>query len=204
VFSSRAADRSVAQGVWQQLPATRISAVADNRPGALRTTNRDMDLAIVGEGFFVVGEGDEKFYTRNGSFRLDKDRNLVTADGLKLQGTSGPVTVEGASLGIAEDGTVTVDGNEVGRIKVVRFSDPGSLEHVAGSRFRPPPDLAVIDIPPNEVQVVQGQLEHSNVNAIDTLIDMITAQRAFEVEAKILQANDETLDRSVNQLGRKA
>jgi len=197
-------DKSVVDAVWNPLPATRIQAVADHRQGALRTTGRDLDLAIVGDGFFEVGEGDNRQYTRNGSFRLDGNRQLVTADGLKLQGTSGPVTIEGTSIGVAEDGTVTGDGVEVGRIKVIKFSVPQKLDHVAGSRFRPPPDQPFEEVPSNQVKIAQGQLEHSNVNAIDTLIDMIAAQRAFEIEAKILQANDETLDRSVNQLGRKA
>lgn len=197
-------EKSVVDAVWQPLPATRIKAVADHRQGALHTTGRDLDLAIVGDGFFEVGEGDNRQYTRNGSFHLDRNRQLVTADGLKLQSTSGPVTIEGTSIGVAEDGTVTVDGLEVGQIKVIKFSDPRGLDHVAGSRFRPPPDQTFEEVSSNEVRIAQGQLEHSNVNAIDTLIDMIAAQRAFEIEAKILQANDETLDRSVNQLGRKA
>ncbi len=190
--------------VWSTQPAPQIQAVLDLRPGTLRTTERATDFAIDGDGYFVVGEDGEELYTRNGSFTFDENRQLVTASGLKVQGTEGPLTVDGRSFSVAEDGTFTVDGNVVGRLKLVRFSQPLRLEHAGGSLFRAPGDLTAEEIPPNEIQIVQAQLEGSNVNPIDTLIDMIAAQRAFEIEAKILQANDETLDRSVNQLGRKA
>lgn len=85
---------------------------------------------------------------------------------------------------------------------MVQFTDPSRLQHAGGSLLKAPPDLPAEQVPAEQVQIVQGQLERSNVNPIDTLVAMIAAQRAFEVEAKILTAGDRTLEHSVNQLGR--
>ncbi len=174
----------------------------DVRGGPIRNTGRQTDLAILGEGFFVVQSGDEELYTRAGAFRLDETRRLVTPDGNPVQGTGGPIVAEGSSFAVAADGTVTVDGAVAGRVKLVTFDDPTRLMHRAGSLLAAPDDVQAQPLPAERVELAQGHVEGSNVNAIDTLVDMIAAQRAFEIEAKILSANDEMLEKSVNKLSR--
>ena len=179
-----------------------VSGALDPRPGSLSPTGRSCDLAIIGEGFFVVETPDGEFYTRDGSFRLDENRQLVTADGKTVVGTGGPLKIEGSSFSLAADGSLLVDGTVAGRLKVVSFANPTRLEPAGESLLAAPPDLEATPVPKEQVQVVQGHLERSNVSPIDTLVDMIAAQRAFEIESKILATNDQLLERSVNQLGR--
>ncbi len=195
--------RRVEQGdFWPQARPTQLRMAVDARPGGLRGTGRGADLAIQGRGFFVVKTENGPLYTRDGSFRLDDKHRLVTAQGLPVQGTGGDIVLDGTSFSVSTDGTVTVDGRPAGQLKVVAFSDPGGLDHRGNGLVIARDNVDVTDLPREEVQVVQGHLEQSNVNPIDTLVDMIAAQRSFEVKAKVLTANDELLDKSVNQLGR--
>ncbi len=174
----------------------------DVRNGPLRSTGRDGDLAILGEGFFVVQAGEEELYTRAGGLQLNETRQLVTPDGNPVLGAGGPITIEGDKFTVDVNGTVVVDGSTAGRLKLVNFSDPTLLEHRGNSLLAAPEEISAEPIPPEQVSISQGQLEGSNVNAIDTLVDMIAAQRSFEIESKIMSANDEMLGKSVNQLAR--
>lgn len=190
------------RGVWSPVAALDLRQGTDQRPGGLRATGRQTDMALVGEGFFVLQDDTgQEFYTRNGNFQLDTNRRLVSADGLPVAGTGGELKLEGESFSVGRDGSVLADGNAVGRLRVVRFAEPERLEHRGEGRFAAPADLPAEDVPAEEREVSQGYLEGSNVNPIDTLVNMIAAQRAFEIQAKILQSNDETLQRSVQDLG---
>jgi len=188
---------------WPRQRDLVMSQALDLRQGAIAATGRDTDVALQGGGFFVVRDaGGGEFYTRNGAFRLDENRRLVTAQGQVVQGTAGPLVIEGGDFTIGPDGTVTVDGGgSPGRLRIVAVPEPDRLEHRGESLLAVPPEVAVQDVPKEEVSVLQGYLESSNVDPVQTLVDMIVAQRAFEVETKVLQTNDELLGRSVNTLG---
>ncbi len=191
------------RGVWGPVAALDLQQATDQRPGATYATGRDTDFALVGEGYFVLQtEEGQELYSRNGSFVLDDKHRLITPDGLAVVGSGGPLTIEGGSFSVGRDGSVLVNGNSVGTLRVVSFGDPGRLEHRGSGRMAAPPDMPAQDVPKEQIQISQGYLEGSNVNPIDTLVNIIAAQRAFEIEAKILQSNDETLERSVNDLPR--
>ena len=195
--------RRLEQGdFWPQARPTRLRMAVDARQGSLRGTGRGADMALQGRGFFVVKTENGPLYTRDGSFRLDDKQRLVTAHGLPVQGTGGDIVLDGSSFSVSADGTVTVDGRPAGRLRVVAFSDPGGMDHRGNGLVIARDGVEVTDLPREEVHVLQGHLEQSNVNPIDTLVDMIAAQRSFEVKAKMLTANDELLGKSVNQLGR--
>jgi flagellar basal body rod protein FlgG len=180
-----------------------MTVAVDLRKGPLRQTGRPTDLAIIGEGFFVVqDEAGREFYTRAGSFSVDGQKRLVTSEGDLVLGTGGPITIEGDSFGIDRDGTVTVDGATAGRLKLVRLAQDDALRLVGGNRIARDGESELQEIPREEAHVEQGQLEASNVSAIDAMVDMIAVQRAFEVQSKVVQAADETLSTSVSQLGR--
>ncbi|MEZ4388796.1 MAG: flagellar hook-basal body protein [Candidatus Krumholzibacteriia bacterium] len=178
-----------------------VSHATDTRSGDISATGRNSDVALLSRGFFVVQdpEGGE-FYTRDGSFYLDDNGRLVTAGGQQVLGTGGPVEVGGGTLEIQNDGVVLVDGAARGRLRVVDFGDPSLLLHRGDSLLAAPADQTATDVPATEVSVLQGHLEGSNVDAVRTLVDMIAAQRAFEVQSKMLQAADESLQKSVNNL----
>jgi flagellar basal-body rod protein FlgG len=87
-------------------------------------------------------------------------------------------------------------------LKLVVFDDPSRLEHLGASLVRPQADMETRTLEPSQIVVAQGHLEGSNVNPIDTLIAMIAAQRAFEVQSKVMATEDEMLEKSVNNLPR--
>lgn len=188
---------------WVVARPLQMSQAVDMRPGALEATGRSTDVALSGPGFFVVHdlEGNE-LVTRNGSFNLDASGNLMAGAGLLVQGTGGPIQAAGGVLTIGTDGSVLVDGQERGRLRIVDFPEPHHLLPRGDGCLTNPPDQTPSEVPAGQVTVLQGHLEGSNVDAVRTLVDMIAAQRAFEVGAKVLQANDEMLGQSVNTLGR--
>jgi flagellar basal-body rod protein FlgG len=188
--------------LWPRQPTLRMLQATDPRPGVMHSTGRATDVAVLGEGYFVVETSAGEMYTRDGSFRVDAEGRLVTATGDAVLGTGGPLRVEEGPISIAEDGSVSVDGVAKGRLRLVRFPDATRLEHRGGSLLTAPPDMAAEDLPKDETRLAQGQLESSNVNPVETLIDMIAAQRAFEIASSVVRANDELLQKSVNQLPR--
>jgi flagellar basal-body rod protein FlgG len=183
-------------------PRLQMYHALDSRPGPVKATGRDTDVAIMGPGFFEVQLGEGTAYTRHGSFLLDAEQRLTTPDGLPVLGVRGPIKLAGSEFAIANDGAVMVDGKAVDRLKLVAFDDPSRLEHLGASLVRPPGDMTGRILEPAEVVVAQGHLEGSNVNPIDTLIAMIAAQRAFEVQSKVVSTEDEMLEKSVNTLPR--
>jgi flagellar basal-body rod protein FlgF len=185
--------------------AVTLTHILDPRPGQLQSSGRATDLALVGRGFFVLqdAEGNE-FYTRDGAFRVDEAGHLVSAGGHAVQGSSGPIEVAGGELAVDERGNVTVGAAIAGRLRVVDFAAPEELQHRGEGLLVASEDMEVQEVPAGETTVMQGYLEGSNVDPVRTLVDMIAAQRAFEIEAKVLQANDDLLNKSVNVLGRNA
>jgi flagellar basal-body rod protein FlgG len=189
-------------GEWPAQAPVRLIHATDARPGVLETTGRKTDVAIAGEGFFVVDTPAGELYTRDGSFRIDATQRLVTAEGYPVVGEGGAITVAGRDLAVAEDGSVAANGAVAGRLRIVAFAEPARLEHRGANLLAAPADMPARTLPATEVRVQQGLLESSNVNPVDTLVDMIAAQRSFEVASRVMMANDELLDKSVNQLPR--
>ena len=192
-------------GLWPRQRELDMLPALDMRQGDLEPTGRGTDIALRGEGFFVVQDaGGNEFYTRSGSFGLDDQHRLVTAQGYLVQGSGGEIVLAGNEFSVGEDGTVTAAGTSPGRLRIVTFVDPQKLEHRGDGLLRAPADMPATDAAENTSTVAQGFLERSNVDPVQTLVAMIAAQRAFEVAAKVLQTNDELLGRSTNTLGRNS
>lgn len=189
-------------GNWAPVSRMDLYHAVDTRPGPITATGRDTDVAIMGRGFFEVTTADGPAYTRSGSFSINSEKQLATPSGLLVQGDGGPITIDGENFSIASDGAVTVDGKAVGRLKLVDFDDPTRLEHLGDSIMKAPESLEATPVPVAEVVVAQSHLEGSNVNPIDTLVAMITAQRAFEVQSTVMKTEDDMLSKSVNNLPR--
>lgn len=152
----------------------------DITPGDIASTGSELDAALNGPGFFVLDTPNGPRYTRAGNFALNKAGELVTKDGLKVMSTSNsPISVGEGKVEIRDGGVVTVDGNEVGTLRVVSFNDVTKLQKEGLARF-------VWNGAPGGVQNVSdpavrgGYLERSNVNAIDEMIHLMTAYREFE------------------------
>ncbi len=189
-----------ANGAWPKTMDLQLYHATDTRNGPVRATGRDTDVAVLSRGFFALQTPDGERYTRAGAFRIDNTSTLVTPDGTPVLGDGGPIKIEGKSFSIENNGSIMVDGNIVGRFKLVDFADTTKLEHLGANLLRPPENMMPQPVPAEEIVVAQGHLEGSNVNPIDTLVAMITAQRAFEVQSKVTMTEDDMLSKSVNKL----
>ena len=190
-----------------QLPPGRVVAptmmqATDMRPGPVKPTGRDTDIALMGPGFFVVQTPDGDRYTRAGSFSVNDQKQLITPEGYLILGDNGPIVMGRDSFAVGNDGTISVDGKALGRLRIVDFEDASVLQHEGANRLLAPDDLEPVPVPEGQIAVAQGHVESSNVNAVQTLVAMITAQRAFEVQTKVLTTEDGMLDKSVNTMSR--
>jgi flagellar basal-body rod protein FlgF len=182
----------------------RMRTALDLKPGPIQITDNPLDVAIDGEGFFVVRTPQGEQYTRNGSFTLDAEGRITTREGLPVLGDGGPIEIpSGSHIEIASDGSVTANGSSVGRFKLVRPANRYALSPEGATRLRqaggaPRPAT----MPPEEVRVQSGALEESNTNPISELVQMITAQRIFEAGQRVLVANDETLRKATTEVPR--
>lgn len=177
--------------------------------GALESTDVTTDLALAGEGFFCVDyttEEDEEpveYYTRNGAFNVDVEGYLVTGEGNRILGEAGQIMVGSTDFTVAPDGLVyDADGNEIDRLRVVRFEDNSTLRKVGHNMFSNYDPNG--ENPPEEIisEVKQGYLEGSNVNAAREMVDMMQTYRAYEINQKVLRMIDDSLGRAVNDIAR--
>lgn len=148
-------------------------------PGAYRQTGRPLDVALVGDGFFVVQTARGQRYTRAGNLTRNRDGQLVTQDGSLVVGEAGPITIPTGELTIGEDGTISVQGKPAGRLKVVRFSHPGTELVPEGGTFFATAE-GVTPQADNQTQFRQGVLEMSNVDPMREMVTLIQLQREFE------------------------
>lgn len=172
--------------------------------GNLRQTGNELDLAIDGPGFFQVSRPDGTImYTRNGSFKRDNAGNLVTGDGDLLNPV---ITIPSGALKIdvGQDGTVSVlmpgvtQATQVGQIQLVRFDNPSGLVAVGNNLFLDsfasgPPIQGVPGFASGFGTIQQGFLESSNVNLAEEMVNMIIAQRSYEINSKAIQAADDMM-----------
>jgi len=179
-----------------------IGAETDLRAGSLRPTGGPLDLALVGDThFLVVSTPNGERLTRGGALRLDDDGRIVDAGGRPVLGDDGPIVVpDGATLTIEKDGTVRGNGAALGRLRVETAGDPQSLEHEAGGLWRTDGPRQRVDGEDRGVR--QGVLEASNTSTLDSMVELITIQRAYAATQGGVRALDGVLDAIANRIGR--
>ncbi|HUJ61680.1 MAG TPA: flagellar basal-body rod protein FlgG [Kofleriaceae bacterium] len=171
--------------------------------GELTQTSSPLDIAIQGNGYLQVQmPTGELAYTRNGALQMNAQGQLVTSDGYSI---TGGITIppEATAVTIAADGTVsaTVQGEaqpvELGKLQLATFPNPGGLAAAGGTLFHETAasGAAVLGTPgENGVgSLSQGMLESSNVNVVQEMIDLISGQRAYEVNSRVVKAADDML-----------
>ena len=164
----------------------------DLTQGGLTQTGGSFDLAIEGEGYFLVEDAAGPLMTRAGSFTPDANGDLVTMDGRRVLDAGGaPVFVppDAGRIGIAPDGTISANGDPIGQIGLVVPDDPLAMTRVGGTLFNPNGGFA----PAEGGRMLQGFLEDSNVNPIAQISRMIEVQRAYELGQKFLDQEDERI-----------
>jgi flagellar basal-body rod protein FlgG len=179
--------------------------------GEIVSTGNPLDLAITGDGFFQIRMPDGSFaYTRDGSFKISADGTIVTADGYILEPEL-TIPEDAEQLYVSEDGRVDVklvgetEPITIGQIELVKFINPAGLEAVGHNLYR---ETSASGVPyearPGEEglgSIRQGYLENSNVDVVQEMVDMISAQRAYEINSKSIKTADD-MYQVVNQLKR--
>ncbi len=170
--------------------------------GPVEQTHLNTDLAIMGKGFFVVNTPQGERYTRAGNFHITSEGKLVDAEGNAVQGQGGEITFEHDRFTVHADGGIYNNdtGAEVGRLRIVEFENPDNLREEAGTRFYTYGDAGMRDA--EESDVIQGYIEGSNVSAVQQMVDMIVASRAYESSQRAVGMIDETLGKAVNDIAR--
>ncbi|MEW5701250.1 MAG: flagellar basal-body rod protein FlgF [Candidatus Zixiibacteriota bacterium] len=181
--------------------AVQTGLAIDFTPGTMEETGNALDLAIEGDGFFVVETDSGERYTRNGHFTVSADGVLTTPEGNTVQGKTGEIQLPPGTVTIATDGGISVDGLNVGALRLVRFDDTSVLSRSSGSLFtiRDPVRQPEED---SSSLLRQGYLEQSNVAPVDEMVNMIDIVRGFEAVQKSILVQDESLGRAINELGR--
>jgi len=175
----------------------------DYSQSVLSRTDNPLNLALDGKGFFTVqSDSGENLYTRAGSFTISPEGQLVNPNGQALLTDAGPIEVEaGADIAVSVEGYVSVGGEDRGKLALANFEDPQKLEHLDGGVYRAPADATQVD--PESLWIRQGFLEEANVDVVREMVDMIQSFREFESNQKIIHIADETLSKTVNEVGAK-
>lgn len=169
--------------------------------GQLTQTGEKLDVALQGDGFFDVQRPDGTIgYTRDGSFKLNAQGQVVTVDGLPVLSGFQPIPSGATSVSIAENGQVTVqsaNGTQSFRLTLTRFANPAGLRSLGGNLYE---ETAASGSPetgqPAEqgyASTMQGYSEASNVNIVEEMVNLIVAQRAYEINSKSIQTSDEMM-----------
>ncbi len=180
----------------------------DLSEGPLTKTGNPLDLALSGDGYFMVDTPNGQRYTRSGRFQLDAERRIVDERGEPVLGDGGqPITIPtdrnvitiapDGTVSANTDGTVSTDTDIVGKLGVVTFDNPRSMKREAFG-------LYASDATPTpakeQTRVMQGMLEESNVNAIQEMTNMIEISRAYTANQQVLQNEDDRMRRAISQI----
>jgi len=174
--------------------------------GQLNQTGEKLDIAIQGDGFFEVRRADGTVgFTRDGSFKLNAQGQVVNVDGLPVLSGFQPIPPGANSIAVSENGQVTVqtsNGNTSFRLTMARFANPAGLRSLGGNLYE---ETAASGTPevgqPGEAgfgSTIQGYIESSNVNIVEEMVNLIVAQRAYEINSKSIQTSDEMLQNIAN------
>lgn len=182
----------------------------DFNDGPLRSTERELDVAITGQGFFaVLDQNGEEAYTRRGDLMITPDGEVINGDGLQVVGEGGPLVLpEFERITIGEDGTISIrplgaGAEEILQIDALKLVNPDlqNFEKGTDGLFRPV-DVEDGDVLPNDplVRVLPGYLEGSNVSAVNELIGILSLSRQFEMQIKMMKSAERMSESSASIL----
>jgi flagellar basal-body rod protein FlgG len=178
---------------------------SDFEGGGLEQTNGPLDLAIIGTGFFCVsnsnraGESTE-LYSRDGSLTLGNDGLLMTKEGNPVLGQHGMIHIPAGTVMIGVNGDITSNGTYIDKIRMTDFADKHELRKTENNLYQAT-NRAIKSGFTGQVQ--QGFLEGSNVNAMREMIDMISLNRLYDANARMITTHDTMMSHAANDVGRK-
>lgn len=189
-------------------PIVDVRSGTDFSIGQLKETGNPLDLALTGEGFFVLETPQGLRYTRNGSFRLNQARELITAEGFHVVAEAEKpnqkpkkIVLPAGDVEIGQNGQITADGVMAAKLKMVAFKDLAQLKRIGGSLFEATADA--VEVPPQNSQIAAGFLEQANVNSVKNLSEVVNLMRSFEMLTRAIRSLTNNVDQKViNDVGR--
>jgi flagellar basal body rod protein FlgG len=176
-------------------------ATSDLSTGTFRETGNDLDVAVNGDGFFVVQTANGERYTRGGSLRVDDKHQLVDVNGNPLLGTKGtPLKLADGPISIDKSGEVKQNGAVVDRLRMEGAPKNAQLQHEGDTLWVPPATKTVIA--PDARNVKQGYVEESNVNSLTGMVDMVAVQRAYASVQKAIMQMDQINETVTTQIAK--
>ncbi|WNJ99076.1 flagellar basal-body rod protein FlgF [Thalassospiraceae bacterium LMO-JJ14] len=182
-----------------------IATMTDTKPGAIEHTGNPLDVAIQGEGYFVIQTPEGERYTRNGRLQLDNTGQLVNQLGQAVLADGGAPMVfapEDTEIVISKDGTVSTNNGELGKLRIVNFDNDQILERSSGAQFSTTEDNPAKDV--TDAAVLQGAVEGSNVEPILEMANMIEVHRAYDSVKSFIDREDERQRAMIRDLGAAA
>jgi flagellar basal-body rod protein FlgG len=173
----------------------------DFTQGQMVRTDRELDFALEGDGFFTLDTPYGELLTRDGHFRINGDGTLVSSEGYAVQGFDGDIVLDSTDVAVNEFGEI-IQGNEiVDKFQLKDVSNKGDLDKVGGNTYRIKADPVGEEIA-FEGEVHQYFEEQSNADSITEMINMMTLQRNYEASQRVVLTHDNILDKAVNEIGR--
>jgi flagellar basal-body rod protein FlgG len=171
--------------------------------GSFEQTGDQYNLALEGDGMFVVGRYDDsgvitEKYTRDGCFGLNSEGKLVTRDGYFVIGENGPIVIDEDDVYINENGNIESSGELIDKIKIVDFENTDTLKKTGNNLFESTDSTIEKEF---SGKVLQGFVETSNVETVNEMVNMIDVLRTYESNEKVLSTIDDTLSKAVNDVG---
>jgi flagellar basal body rod protein FlgG len=176
-----------------------IDTATDLHTGSINATGNPLDVAISGDGFFVVQTPKGERLFRGGSLSINADRRMVDADGHPLQGADA-VPVGAKEITIDPQGRLKADGKDIGRLRIETVPPGSKLQHEGGSLFSTTAARTEADW--DKTKVRQGAIEGSNVSSLESMVDMIAVQRAYGAVQKTISTLDAVHGLASTELGK--
>ncbi|HKQ14186.1 MAG TPA: flagellar hook-basal body protein [Steroidobacteraceae bacterium] len=181
--------------------AVSTEAAIDRRAGTLKTTGEPLNLALEGDGFFVLqASGGRSVYTRRGDFRVSAEGLLTAASGEPVLGASGPIQIGSAIPSIEPDGTVRSGADAIDQLQIMHFGDESKLQYLGNGLYADTGDAAASDA--GYAIVRQGFLETSNVAPVTEMVQLMETMRHFEAAQRMVRGYDELLQKAISELGK--
>ncbi len=183
----------------------KVNIQTDFSQGSLKQTDNPLDLAISGPGFFTIETDQGEAYTRDGHFTVDEQGVLRTSGGNAVLGQGGWINLftdetKAGEVNVTRLGDIYVNDTLIDTLRITDFEDYSGLRKIGENLFRVSPDVGFRSV--EEPNVLQGNLEESNVSAVQEMVNLIEIQRQFESSQRIVKTIDRALGRAVNQVSR--
>ena len=184
-----------------------MSEYTDFVQGEVLPTSNPLDFALKGDVFFVLQNGDEQYYTRNGKFTIDEEGYLVSQEGYKVLGQHGEINIndnmldDNQTITISKNGELKIGNVDVDTLLIAKIDDKEELQKISSSNFITKNDDGYSIADEDEYEVSQGFLESSNVSAIEEMEEMIKTSKNYESAQKIVTYFDASLEKA-NEIGR--